>query len=225
MTMHMLLIESNDLTQSESLLPNLEQTGCQVCVVHTPSTAATKINTIWPDLVVFNLLNIRPDPSAYHEAISGTDLNIPYLIVGRGEDFPVEADVKVLVKSPSDAQQLARAIQKAISKQSDRFIRFPNLTIDCEQNQILRDGETYSLTPKEFKLLHLLVTNAGQVSSRKSIMQQVWETDYLGDTRTLDVHIRWLREKIEQDPSRPRHLITVRGVGYHFVAEPEDNSS
>jgi DNA-binding response OmpR family regulator len=56
-------------------------------------------------------------------------------------------------------------------------------------------------------------------------MQEVWETDYLGDTRTLDVHIRWLREKIEENPSRPRHLITVRGVGYHFIAEPEKPST
>ena len=225
MTTHILLIESDDLARSESLLSNLEQTGHQVCVVHTPSTAATKINTVWPNLIVFNLLNIQPGPSAYHEAISGTDLNIPYLIVGRGEHFPVETDAEVGVTSPSDAQQLTKAIEKVVSKQSNRFIRFPDLTIDCTKHQILRDGEIYSLTPKEFRLLHLLASNADQVSSRKSIMQKVWETDYLGDTRTLDVHIRWLREKIEQNPSRPRHLITVRGVGYHFVAKPEENSS
>ena len=129
MTTHILLIESDDLARSESLLSNLEQTGHQVCVVHTPSTAATKINTVWPNLIVFNLLNIQPGPSAYHEAISGTDLNIPYLIVGRGEHFPVETDAEVGVTSPSDAQQLTKAIEKVVSKQSNRFIRFPDLSI------------------------------------------------------------------------------------------------
>jgi two-component system phosphate regulon response regulator PhoB len=86
---------------------------------------------------------------------------------------------------------------------------------------VLHAGQAYSLTPKEFKLLYLLISNSDQILSRKTIMQEVWETDYLGDTRTLDVHIRWIREKIEKNPSRPQRLITIRGVGYRFVVNPE----
>jgi DNA-binding response OmpR family regulator len=95
------------------------------------------------------------------------------------------------------------------------------LIIDCQQYKVLRNGKGYWLTPKEFKLLYLLVENQGQILKRKTIMQEIWETDYMGDTRTLDVHIRWIREKIEENPSQPRHLITVRGVGYRFVVNPE----
>ena len=86
---------------------------------------------------------------------------------------------------------------------------------------MLRQGQIYSLTPKEFKLLNLLVSSPDQIFSRKVIMQEVWETDYLGDTRTLDVHIRWIREKIEDNPSRPQRVITIRGVGYRFILNPE----
>jgi DNA-binding response OmpR family regulator len=108
-----------------------------------------------------------------------------------------------------------------VAYQKNRFIRLPNLILDCQRYQVLRNGQAYLLTPKEFKLLRLLIDNHDQVLSRKEIMQQVWETDYMGDTRTLDVHIRWLREKIEEEASHPRRLITIRGVGYRFVMNPE----
>jgi len=80
---------------------------------------------------------------------------------------------------------------------------------------ILQKGdEEIHLTPKECKVLALLIQNAGQVVSRKNLMAHVWETDYLGDTRTLDVHICWLRQKLETDPKLPQYIVTKRGRGY-----------
>jgi len=76
---------------------------------------------------------------------------------------------------------------------------------------------SYRLPPKQCNLLRTLITHAGEVVSRETIMRLVWETDYLADTRTLDVHMRWLREKIEPDPTHPVHLMTVRGRGYRLV--------
>lgn len=81
------------------------------------------------------------------------------------------------------------------------------------------------LTPKEFELLLLFMQNPGRVLSRRTIMEEVWHTSYLGDTRTLDVHIRWLRQKIEPDPSHPQILRTQRGVGYVLGGEPFTRSS
>jgi DNA-binding response OmpR family regulator len=75
------------------------------------------------------------------------------------------------------------------------------------------------LTPKEFVLIKLFMTRAGQTVSRKTLMKEVWETDYLGDTRTLDVHICWVREKVEESPSKPQLLITMRGQGYKLLIE------
>ena len=223
--MHILLIESNNLAQSESLLPSLKEQGHQVCVAHRPSTAVEKIQAIWPNLVLFNSSELQPDLIDFHNAINKTKLKIPYLVVGQEHDLPVQFDHDLVVTASNDPQDFPHAMSEATAKQADRFIRLSNLTIDCEELKVLRNGQSHNLTPKEFKLLHLLVSNANQVSSRKAIMQQVWETDYLGDTRTLDVHIRWLREKIEENPSRPRHLITVRGVGYHFITDPDEPSA
>ena len=79
------------------------------------------------------------------------------------------------------------------------------------------NGKPVMLRHKEFELLALLMANAGEVVTRAVIFDEVWGTDWLGDTRTLDVHIRWLREKIEENASQPRLIQTVRGVGYRFV--------
>ena len=75
------------------------------------------------------------------------------------------------------------------------------------------------MTPKQCSLLHMLMERRNEVVSRLEIMQEIWQTNFLGDTRTLDVHIRWLRERIERDPSNPQYLLTVRGKGYRFRTE------
>ena len=79
------------------------------------------------------------------------------------------------------------------------------------------NGQAIPLRPMEAQLLAALLARPNQVVSRATLMREVWQTDFLGDTRTLDVHIRWLRQKIEANPSRPRRLVTVRGVGYCLV--------
>jgi DNA-binding response OmpR family regulator len=138
------------------------------------------------------------------------------------EDSPSKAaDSDTVYATPGNPRQLIRTVKEAAASQRERFIRFSNLVVDCQQRQVLHNEECYHLTPKAYSLLHLLIDNQDRDLSRKVIMKHVWETDYMGDTRTLDVHIRWLREKIEDDPSRPRRLITIRGVGYRFVADPE----
>jgi DNA-binding response OmpR family regulator len=148
-------------------------------------------------------------------------LDIPYIVIGPDQYLPDVSQGNVTLISQHHLQTLPQEIKDLTAAQKDRFIRLPNLVIDFQQRQVLRNQKRYGLTPKEFKLLSLLVDNCEQVLSRKKIMQLVWETDYMGDTRTLDVHIRWLREKIEENPSRPKHLVTVRKVGYRFVMEPK----
>jgi len=94
------------------------------------------------------------------------------------------------------------------------------LTLDQDQQIITRDGEPLRLTLKEYRLLSTFMTHSGEVLPRKFLIKEIWETDYMGDTRMLDVHIRWIRQKIEDDPSSPVYLRTVRGVGYRFEAPP-----
>lgn len=219
--MHVLLIETNKLEQQESLHGSLEEQGHQVWLVHTPETASKKTATVWPNLIVLNPARGQFDIAVFQKAIDKAELDIPQIVVGKRSQLDQEVDRDTILVAPNKPQQLNQSIHKATAKQRNRFLRLPSLTVDCHNHKILRDRKTYSLTPKEFRLLHLLIENRNQVSTRKKIMHAVWETDYMGDTRTLDVHIRWLREKIEKNPSRPKLLITIRGVGYRFISEVE----
>ena len=93
------------------------------------------------------------------------------------------------------------------------------IELNADQRTVTTPRGGYHMTPKQSALLQLLMENAGNVVSRQEIMQQIWDTNYMDDTRTLDVHIRWLRERIEQDPSAPQLLVTVRGRGYRLAIE------
>jgi DNA-binding response OmpR family regulator len=97
-------------------------------------------------------------------------------------------------------------------------IRINGLTLDIANRRLITNGEVHHLTPMECRLLAVLMRHAGEVLSRKYLMREVWRTNYYGDTRTLEVHVCWLRKKIEPDPRRPRYLRTVRGRGYQFCA-------
>jgi DNA-binding response OmpR family regulator len=211
--MYLLLIENQGLQQSESLLVSLEQFGHDVDVAHTPQAAATQTARFWPNLVI---LNVASSVAEFQKAIDEVNLNVPHLIVSDFGDQNSTVGKNAAVISTEDIDHIDKSIDTAVAGQKDRFFRLPDLVIDFNQRQVLRGGQIYSLTPKEIKLLRLLIENGNEVMSRKAIMQNVWETDYMGDTRTLDVHIRWLREKIENNPSRPERLITIRGVGYRF---------
>lgn len=101
-------------------------------------------------------------------------------------------------------------------RRRQKVLRAAGLTLDVDKRQVAGRDVLVRLTPKECQLLAAFMSHAGQILSRKFLMSEVWDTDYLDDTRTLEVHICYLRRKIEQDPHRPRLLRTVRGVGYRF---------
>ena len=95
-------------------------------------------------------------------------------------------------------------------------VKTGNLTLDLARHEAKINDKTLALKPREFALQVLLVSNKGLALTRDQILKQVWEHDYIGDTRTIDVHIRWLREKIEVEPSFPQRIITIRSIGYRF---------
>jgi len=93
---------------------------------------------------------------------------------------------------------------------------FDNLMIDLDRREISLDGQPILLKPKEYELMVYLAENQGRLLSRETILERVWGWDYFGGSRTVDVHIRWLREKIEKDPANPIRIVTVRAAGYRF---------
>jgi DNA-binding response OmpR family regulator len=97
-----------------------------------------------------------------------------------------------------------------------QIMKFGNLALDLPRREARLDGQPLTLKPKEYDLLIFLAQHQGQVLSREFILERVWDWEYYGDSRTVDVHVRWLREKIERDPGEPQRIITVRGAGYRF---------
>lgn len=219
MPLKVLLVESGS-QDSHSVEPDLLERGHEVTVAHSPHKAPSMALADWPDLVVVNACAEFLDVDEICQALDETRFDFPRLIVSRDEAYNhISNGVFLLI--PCSPRQLTQRIGKAIGDQNDRFLRLGNITLDGLKRRMKRGDRIEHLTPKEFRLLHLLMQHAGEVLNRGTIMKEVWETDYLGDTRTLDVHIRWLREKIEDDPSHPQYIITVRGVGYRFSSEPQ----
>ena len=104
----------------------------------------------------------------------------------------------------------------AQKEKTEKSLYVGDMTLDLETATLRKNGSEIHLTPKESKVMALLMKNVGKVVSRSVLMQEVWDTEYLGDTRTLDVHICWLRQKIEDDPSIPEHILSRRGQGYEL---------
>jgi two-component system phosphate regulon response regulator PhoB len=106
--------------------------------------------------------------------------------------------------------------QNYSERTSNTIKQYQDIILSLEECRVTVRGEDVALSPKEFRLLELFISYPRRVWSREQLIEQVWGQDFLGDTKTVDVHIRWLREKLEKDPSQPEYLITVRGFGYRF---------
>ena len=123
-----------------------------------------------------------------------------------------------MVKPFSLGELLARvrAVLRRATPEATTRLESGELSLDLIGRKAYRGGQEMRLSHKEFDLLAALIRNTGTALSRERLLQQVWGYDYPGDTRTVDVHIRWLREKIEEDAADPKRIVTVRGVGYRF---------
>jgi DNA-binding response OmpR family regulator len=123
------------------------------------------------------------------------------------------ARIKALLRRSN----ISRADDMTAIERTSTTANAGNLKIDFNRYQVFIDDKPLNISHREFDLLAFLMRNRGQVFTRDQLLEKVWGYDYAGDTRTVDVHVRWLRKKIEDDPANPRWLVTVRGVGYKFL--------
>ena len=154
--------------------------------------------------------------------------NVPIIMLtARGEDadkiIGFECGADDYITKPFNILELKARIRAMLRRASggaqgkpDKCITVGDLTLDTEQRVAIRDGETVELTAKEYDLIELLMKNPRRVYSRENLMNVVWGYSYTGDYRTVDVHIRRLREKLERTPAEPEHILTKWGVGYYF---------
>jgi DNA-binding response OmpR family regulator len=158
------------------------------------------------------------------------DSDVPIIMLtARGEEIDrvlgLELGADDYVVKPFSMRELTARIRAIMRRGRGAERRGPieigDLVLDPSARTLTRAGEPVELAAKEFDLLHLLMANAGDVLKREQIMDEVWDPHWFGPTKTLDVHISWLRKKIEDDPSNPRFITTIRGVGFRFLAPEE----
>ena len=207
----------------------LENAGYQVLTAFDGRSGLAMVQTQQPDLVILDILLPELDGWGVCKAIRQTSV-VPILMLSALNEevdriLGLELGADDYMTKPFSSRELLVRI-KALLRRAEygtpkpprkNILTFESLVLDLDKRTVSKDGREISLRYKAFELLSLLACHPGEVLSRAEIFDQVWGTDWIGDTRTLEVHIRWLREKLEDDPSQPRLILTVRSVGYRFA--------
>lgn len=233
MAENILIVEDEPALQ-ETLAYNLNRQGYQVEIVGDGMAAIAAIRKNHPDLVVLDIM--LPGLDGFEVCrILRQEINTPILMLTARDDeidrvigLEIGAD-DYLTKPFSMREFLARVkaqlrrvrldqseIQSEPESALHEMLRFTDLVLDLTRREVTLTESVLALKPKEYELLVFLARNKGKVLSRELILERVWGWDFSGGSRTVDVHVRWLREKIELDPADPRRIVTVRGAGYRF---------
>ena len=203
---------------------NLEKAGYVTATAYDGEQALEKARAIKPDLVILDVMLPGMDGFEVCRTLQW-EFEMPILMLTalKSEEEKVlglelGAD-DYLTKPFSNRELLSRVkaiIRRSRSVMKDKVIQGGDIKILSEKHEVWVKDRLVSLTHKEYQLLHILASNPGRVFTRENLLEHLWGEDFFGDTRTIDVHIRHLREKIETDPGSPDYIITVRGVGYKF---------
>ena len=228
MQKYKILIVDSDRKILKTLCQDLEKSGFDVITVSNGKVALELISVENPDLILMDLIIPGVSGLEMCKILRKQDntAHIPIIVITAKSDeddkiqaFRVGIDDYV-IKPFSHNELIARIIavlrRSKSTGMAKSVIETGNILIDTEKHKISIDGELRNFTPKEFYLLKLFVTNPGKVFSRKYLLETIWGYDYLGDTRTVDVHIHYLRKKIGDTPGRPELIETIRGIGYRF---------
>ncbi|MCL0078658.1 response regulator transcription factor [Dehalococcoidia bacterium] len=220
-----ILIVEDEETLLEVLRYNLDKEGYTVVTAADGIQALNSARSESPDLIILDIM--LPQLDGFEVCrILRKDISVPIIMLTAKEEeidkvLGLELGADDYMAKPFSMRELKariKAILRRTAAQSKpgeaSVIRIADLAVDLGKHQVSVGEASVSLTPKEFDLLAYLAGNKGRVFSREHLLERVWGYDYFGDTRTVDVHIRWLREKLETEPSKPRRLITVRGTGY-----------
>ncbi len=195
---------------------DLEQEGAGVTFARTQTVGLQMARDTQPNIVVINTTNSHFSGERLCRLLgSRLPQTKRLLITELGEGLHIECEERL--NRPFTVRKLRDTLRKLADRAAPHILRAGQVELDLISRVVISPLGRVHLTPKQCQLLAMFLQRPNQVISRSDLMQEVWDTHYLGDTRTLDVHIRWLREKIETDPTRPNVLVTQRGVGYKLV--------
>ncbi|HLB47481.1 MAG TPA: response regulator transcription factor [Anaerolineales bacterium] len=223
-----ILIVEDEANVRETLALNLRAEGYEVATAADGEAGLATARERLFDLIVLDVMLPGLDGLSVCRLIR-KDSNVPILILtARGTEVDkivgLESGADDYIVKPFGLGEFLARVRAALRRASTTStlpsvrgrLEAGDLSLDLISRKVYRAGNELRLTHKEFDLLAELVRNVGAVLSRDLLLQKVWGYEYVGDSRTVDVHVRWLREKIEDDPSQPTRITTVRGVGYRF---------
>jgi DNA-binding response OmpR family regulator len=195
----------------------LQKKGYEVELVSTGSLAVARLSEAYPDLAVVNAASLRTNGRRICQTLRKELDGLPIVLITDQPSASLagfEADV--VLSLPFTIQKLINRIKPLLPAEEKNQLHVGPIRLDLEQHRVRCMGKNSKLTPRMITLLKLLMEKKGEVIERDVLFKHVWDTEYTADTRTLDVHISWLREALEADPRHPRFLKTVRGVGYRL---------
>ncbi|HEX7589204.1 MAG TPA: response regulator transcription factor [Anaerolineae bacterium] len=213
------LIVGNDKTTTASYAGFFQKKEFTILTAHSGRQANVMAKAHHLDAIVVDVTSPRLNSKGLCKKLRSASFAPIVLITQPNAKVEGGISPEGVVPKPVLARKLVVRVRAVIDEKPPRLLSVGHLSLDLERHKLIRGSKNFSLTPKEFVLLKTLMSRVGQTVTRKTLMKEVWETDYLGDTRTLDVHIRWVREKVEENPSKPQRLITARGQGYKLQAE------
>jgi two-component system, OmpR family, response regulator RegX3 len=224
-----LVVEDED-SFVDALTVGLQREGFRVQVARDGAEALELFDLVEPDLVLLDLMLPR---------VSGVDVcrqlrarsSVPIIMVtAKSSEIDTVVGLEVgaddYVSKPYRLRELVARMRAALRRAprddtlppSEETLQVGDVRLDPDRHEVVVRDEEVTLPLKEFELLELLLANAGRVLTRETLIDRIWGMDYVGDTKTLDVHVKRLRAKVEDDPSSPRRIVTIRGLGYKYEA-------
>lgn len=228
-----ILVVEDDTALRETLVYNLSRQDYTVRSVGDGLSALKAARQAQPDLILLDLMLPGMDGIEVCRVLR-QEMNIPILILTARDDeidrvIGLEIGADDYITKPFSMRELMARVKAHLRRErlirqevapsdetAQEVLEFANLRIDLSRREVLLDGSPIAIKPKEFDLLLFLAQHRRQALSRQFLLERVWGWDFAGGTRTVDVHVHWLREKIEPDPAHPSRIVTVRGSGYRF---------
>jgi len=213
-----ILVIEGKKAERTSFVGGLTKKGFRVISVPSGNAALSKLDKEQPDLIVVDADSMRTSGKRICQSLRSATQQLPIiLILGNGLNEKESFDADVIMHLPFTLQKLLNRIKVLLPlKSSNDVIKAGQLELDLIHRFVKINEKQISLTPRLTRLLQALMQKPGQMFGRDELFKFVWETDYIGDTRTLDVHVSWLRNLIEEDPRHPDFIKTVRGMGYRL---------
>ena len=224
------LVVEDEESISDPLSYLLRQEGFEVAVAETGPDALVEFDRSGADIVLLDLMLPGLSGTEVCRALRARSSVPVIMLTARDSEIDkvvgLELGADDYVTKPFSARELVARVRAVLRRRgggepeeaASAALEAGPVRMDVERHVVTVDGRSVQLPLKEFELLEMLLRNAGRVLTRGQLIDRVWGADYVGDTKTLDVHVKRLRAKIEPDPAVPQHLVTVRGLGYKLEA-------